>query len=983
MPPDRTQGTTSSFAQAIATGAPLSSVGPNHAPTLERGKACTVCRRRRVRCDGMRPTCGRCARSAKAHGEDPSTIICEYDSSVPKKPPAPKESDRVAELAAEVAALKQQLLQQQAAAAASASSSSTAPAQTPYSTSLLPQPPAQYHPQQSYASSSSVTLDQHQHQHQHNQPPPPQEHFSMFSGSSLSSVAPPIGNEPIFDAAAYLTSAASASTPAPSHAAQNSGVNVDSPSGAFAAYLMGERDTPHPSQPTSGVGGAGGEGVFSGLADLADLAASSSTGAGRPHPQLSVYEPHCDPSAATPAATDPAFDPFAWALLPPSYPATLPSPPLLNRLLSVYFSKRHLASEMVSEARLRAALLLPRDDPRAPLECFLHAIAATAGLMVGEAFLEGEVRYWAATPEGGDGMGKGTALAFSEYHFKRANELLDASFTAGRNLLQVVQSACLLVFCAYTSARFSEIWHLNARASRLAVITGLNHILPTRDGQERYDAEVRANRRVPRARKLRDASMLPPPRDEEEMRERLSTFWVVMGSDRMTAAATDWACTLSEEDITSLLPTPNGVGAIDWSDHPLSSPLCLHNPSFFFANPQHLVGPLQLYIKGIVLLGRVCGFLQRAPEPVGAGYPLPDGVDLRETPAFRALERTITHFRLSIPRDLQYAYVLRSEGRFDNRLLLVSSLTHVVVILMHEPFCISPTTTAEEESFRKCLEAAKAIVAAVYEISGSSYEIGLLASFLNWIWAVAGRTLVRALALASRRSDLTAASHLAMDVKALISAMEANKSPVGAVTASILQRLLTDPFQVLPDSPPASSRHMKNFSSKHTGLASSSLGGGSGGLGSLVPDLDGYGDPSEVPGFNNIRWNSLQGHAPTFTDGAYHPARSQGAYSPSAGPGSAGRTPIEEISDTPSSGGGGRAATTAVGYPGSIWEVLDDPTPEEMAQAKAAGGEKSATRRNLDEVARVVLEKAQKEGTMGVLAAAMAEGVGLPLTGWP
>jgi len=40
MPPDRTSttGTASTFAQALETGAPLSSVGSGHPPSLERGK---------------------------------------------------------------------------------------------------------------------------------------------------------------------------------------------------------------------------------------------------------------------------------------------------------------------------------------------------------------------------------------------------------------------------------------------------------------------------------------------------------------------------------------------------------------------------------------------------------------------------------------------------------------------------------------------------------------------------------------------------------------------------------------------------------------------------------------------------------------------------------------------------------------------------------------------------------------------------------
>ena len=78
MPPDRTHhpaqeqqqhSTAQRFSEAINTGMPMSSVGPTHPPSLERGRACLTCRRRRVKCDGARPVCGRCSKSARAHGE--------------------------------------------------------------------------------------------------------------------------------------------------------------------------------------------------------------------------------------------------------------------------------------------------------------------------------------------------------------------------------------------------------------------------------------------------------------------------------------------------------------------------------------------------------------------------------------------------------------------------------------------------------------------------------------------------------------------------------------------------------------------------------------------------------------------------------------------------------------------------------------------------------------------------------------------------
>lgn len=64
-----------------------------------------------------------------------------------------------------------------------------------------------------------------------------------------------------------------------------------------------------------------------------------------------------------------------------------------------------------------------------------------------------------------------------------------------------------------------------------------------------------------------------------------------------------------------------------------NSVLSPRNPSFFIAHPPHLVGPHQLYLKAIVLLGKVVQFSHRAPFAAKfAQSRLDDGVpDIRKT----------------------------------------------------------------------------------------------------------------------------------------------------------------------------------------------------------------------------------------------------------------------------------------------------------------------------------------------------------------
>ncbi|BGO91048.1 hypothetical protein NBRC10512_001352 [Rhodotorula toruloides] len=780
MPPDRTQtttGTAQRFSDAIASGQPLSSVGPGHAPSLERGKACQTCRRRRVKCDGVKPVCGRCAKSARVHGEDPDSFTCVYDAPGRARAPSKSTSDKagdasgkgkgnesaavdpevVASLARQVADLKEQLARQNGG-----SIPSSAPPQQQQS--FVSQPTSHAYPT---ASTSAFTLD-----HQHHRDP-----LALLAESS--SLAMPTQQQQQQQSLPFFSTGANAATSA-------------APTSSFAMPSLATQahDVPVASTPQY-------------WAAATTPTQSSSTSA--PQPAASTFAAAFDFSQLDGLGSLSWDGPVDLTLS--GYPSDLPSPSLLRRLVDVYFSKPHLATGLINEARFRASMTYPPDDPRAPIPCLLHAMIATAAMMVAEDsfFASESYRYW-------DLDGSGTSLC--DYHAVRAESLLNPSLKQGRQLLQIVQASVLCCFCAYTSARFADIWLLSAQSSRLAICVGLNQIrLPgMAGGAGSYASPAGAtpdsasgggwtpHSALPKKRqttsRLKDKSMLPPTTDPDELAERSSVFYFVFGQDRMTSAATGWAPVLSEEDITTLLPHP--PGAPDTSDDLLASPLCIHNPSFFFANPPHLVRSHQLCFKVFVLLGRVTRFLQRAPEPVGSGYPLSHGQDLRETSAYQNLERTISHFRMSIPRELQHSYY--TSPAFENVQLFVFTLLHVCTILMHEPFCLSPSTSEEDDSFKKCLEAAKAIVSSVHELAGSSFEAGLLFSFQNWMWAVAGRALIRALALASRRGDLTLAAERANDVKALIRAQQANKSAVGSVTALILQRLLADPFIVLNES---------------------------------------------------------------------------------------------------------------------------------------------------------------------------------------
>lgn len=68
---------------------------------------------------------------------------------------------------------------------------------------------------------------------------------------------------------------------------------------------------------------------------------------------------------ARPTPLSPPEDPIL-PLSFPNWPANLPSPTLLNRLVNAYFSKTHLSSEILNRARFMAQLQHPPSHPNFP-----------------------------------------------------------------------------------------------------------------------------------------------------------------------------------------------------------------------------------------------------------------------------------------------------------------------------------------------------------------------------------------------------------------------------------------------------------------------------------------------------------------------------------------------------------------------------------------------------------------------------------------
>jgi hypothetical protein len=134
-----------------------------------------------------------------------------------------------------------------------------------------------------------------------------------------------------------------------------------------------------------------------------------------------------------------------------------------------------------------------------------------------------------------------------------AKRLIEAAIVKGDKLLSVAQAIILLCFYTYSSARFVETWLLVATATRISAPLGLNHL----EGHVDTIANGMYSLIDDRAfiRKMTQSGGTGPA-TEEEKQEQAHIAWSAFMADRAASACTGWASSLSEDDVSTLLPKP-------------------------------------------------------------------------------------------------------------------------------------------------------------------------------------------------------------------------------------------------------------------------------------------------------------------------------------------------------------------------------------------------------------------------------------------
>lgn len=417
-------------------------------------------------------------------------------------------------------------------------------------------------------------------------------------------------------------------------------------------------------------------------------------------------------SSLAESPTDLPIDSSLFQIFYPAWPPSLPQPTIVNHLISIFFRRAIVPSSFINQSRLLAALLLPPSHPEFPHPALIHAICAFACVFVSKDTLGfegiGRRKYWE------------TETHPRDYHFKCAREEIDiAVVTMSKNLFQVLQAVILCCYICYACASFTELWLLSGTATRLCTPLGLNHLAPWTGQMTVEPQTVRGSISI----------LLGPPRDREEHYERVATFWAAFSIDRHASASTDWSTSIDELDISTQLPCYSPAS---------ESSLSIRHPNFIheFAQP---VGSLGLYVKAVVLLGRVINFLQRLPRTAGidARSRIEEQRAIKASAAFLELDYALAKFRTATSSN-----VFDAGDSIDGHLASAYAIPHAATILLHETFC-ERNDRSPISSIARCLTSAKCVVNSTYLLYESSNDLSGCDPFLPFCWSVVGRALVR------------------------------------------------------------------------------------------------------------------------------------------------------------------------------------------------------------------------------------------------
>ncbi|KAL7418208.1 hypothetical protein BDY24DRAFT_12994 [Mrakia frigida] len=816
-----------------ATTATTTKEGKARSNPVQRGSACLVCRKRKLKCDALKPHCSACLKTHKAHlaalpldspdrtefpecvwddekdkgaggaggGEkrrrtegaggvgrgkleameskiadlerqlkqvgsgagsipvqmptaDPSSFapppqpsfnLSHYPFSGPPVHAVYQQFHQPYQTQIQNQQLHQQQQQQQPAASTAASSSTfflpqTAPTPTPYAHPLPPATIYNPHPHRGDSTGSSSNGSYVQ------QPPP----FLHHQSSSSSSATGP----------SSVHSLSNVSSP---NQSINNNKGIDTGTASFQAgggnpyHVAGNGNSP-----------------FGGGSNINNVAGGSgSNGLNQIPVPTPVGGTSYEEAAAAAAALE--NEAFFHSLIYPSYPKTLPPPSLLHSLVETFFEKVPTVHKVLHKTQFLTSLhSLPPSHPGYPHPSVLHAICALASRFSGRT----EVTP-ASTSFDSEGIPtlKDTVDmdSFGGKHAEFAKGYMEEEFRKGERLFDALLACVILTAFDYQNARWVQVWLSSALCCRLAVPLGVNE-------------SSKARNYIPGSK----PSLLPKTDDELEKEQRRRVFWLGFMADRMAGASSGWASSLDEADVGAELPCKL-VDFLRGTKIP-ENPQTLSSPDLFTYHPPDCTDSFVLHLKSLILLSRVKQFNRRLLKP--PQWPEINKIpDPRSTRAFQTVQDQVEKYRQGFPREFKDP-IRGAEGDgslgLDGDLFLAHTIPFVAMIVLHENHV--DLMDKNDPSSKMMLTAARGMLATIFLLLSTSYDLGSLHPFTAFCWFIGGRSIVRfyqaALFVGDERASKAALSEIEVFRSAL--AKFGEKIPLAHRQLQMLDMALDD-----------------------------------------------------------------------------------------------------------------------------------------------------------------------------------------------
>lgn len=419
-------------------------------------------------------------------------------------------------------------------------------------------------------------------------------------------------------------------------------------------------------------------------------------------------------------------------LLWPGWSADLPSPDTVMTICETFF-RLHPMKSLIYKSSFMAGLSLPPKHPHRPHDSLIHAIlATTADISPFFAIKRTDTQDRfimllsdsRSRQERSHNFLSSDQLSFKEYHLRKSREKVEYSLiTEFRNPLDWVAACLLSCFTLWNDFRIIEAYFLSAILSRGASPAGLDK-LPSRHFSQDVETD-----RVP--------GLFGSPQGVEE-HERRMTFWHMFIADQYTGGSPMfYENLLSEQSILTNLPC--AVADYQAGRDVSPNPQTLSSPDLFRSG--HL-DDFTLHIKSAILVRRACTLQCR------------NQLTKKKPSGLNVVDKQIVEFLDSFP-----PFNFDNADQISVDKLAAWTNVFLAIFYLHEPY-LTPTSISEKDegnnySIKRINLAIDKVLFTIHYLMSSSFDFALLHPQVFLTWSVCARMLGKEMDLLKRTAPST------------------------------------------------------------------------------------------------------------------------------------------------------------------------------------------------------------------------------------